>query len=65
MRRGATLHLSYGRACEWWGLSNGWSVPADVAAILIARPDVQAVGDTLFSNTRSQTWRYCGSHKGD
>jgi hypothetical protein len=34
-------------------------------AILIARPDVQAVGDTLFSNTRSQTWRYCGSHKGD
>ena len=42
-----------------------WTVPPDVAAILIARPDIVAVGDTLFSNTRSQTWRYLDSHNGD
>ena len=65
MRRGAALHLSYTPAREWWGLSNGLAVPPDVAAILIARPDVVAVGDTLFSNTRSQTWRHLGSHNGD
>ena len=39
-------------------LSTGWTVSPDVAAILIARPDIQAVGDTLFPNTKSQTWRY-------
>ena len=35
----------------------------DVAANLIARPDIQAVGDTLFSNTKSQGWEYLKPQK--
>ena len=30
--------------------------------ILIARPDIQAVGDTLFPALKSQTWRYASTH---
>jgi hypothetical protein len=44
-------------------MSNGWIVPKDVAANLIARPDIQAVGDTLFSNTKSQGWEYLKPQK--
>ena len=63
MRRGASLNLTYGPGREWWTLSNGQSVAADVAANLIARPDIQAVGDTLFPNTKSQTWEYLKPQK--
>ena len=38
MRAGATLHLQYEPSREWWLLSNGWTVPADVAAIVINHP---------------------------
>ena len=58
MRAGATLHLQYEPSREWWILSNGWTVPPDVAAIVINHPGVAAVGDALFPNTRSQTWRF-------
>jgi hypothetical protein len=64
MRRGATMHLAYGGR-EWWTLSTGQTVPREVAVVLIARPDIQAVGDTLFASTKSQTWRYLDLHKGD
>ncbi len=52
MRRGATLHLTHGPAREWWVLSNGWTVSPDVAATLIARPDIQPSA-TRCSTTRS------------
>ena len=52
MRAGATLHLQYEPSREWWNLSNGWTVPADVAAIVINHPCVASVGDTLFPDTR-------------
>ena len=64
MRAGAILHLQYGPTRERWTLSTGWTVPEDVAATLIARPDIQTVGDTLFPNTRSQTWRYATTQEG-
>jgi hypothetical protein len=63
MRRGATLHLTFGSGREWWILSTGWTVPPDVAAILIGRSEIQAVGDALFPN-QSQTWRYATTQDG-
>ena len=55
--------LEHGSSREGWVMSNGWIVPKDVAANLIARPDIQAVGDTLFSNTKSQSWEYLKPQK--
>ena len=58
MRRdGASLHLSYEHGRALWRLSTGQFVrPA--AAVLIASPNVIAVGDSLFPDVPSQTWRY-------
>ena len=58
MRRGASLNLTYGQGREWWTLSNGQFVAAGVAAILIARPDIEVVSDTLIPNARAQTWHF-------
>lgn len=63
MRHGATLHLQFGPTKAWWVLSCGWALSPDIAEILIARPEVQAVGDTLFPGTRSQTWRFIESRE--
>ena len=65
MRRGATLHLEFGRHGEWWGLSNGRHVSADVAALLINHPNVIGVGDSLFAGVRCQTYRYSQGENDD
>jgi hypothetical protein len=60
MRRdGAALHLSYERGRALWGLSTGQFVRPDVAAVLIASPNIATVGDSLFPDVvASQTWRF-------
>jgi hypothetical protein len=60
MRRdGAALHLSYERGRALWRLSTGQFVRPDVAAVLIASPNVIAVGDSLFPDlVAGQTWRF-------
>jgi hypothetical protein len=58
MRAGGTLHLQFGPTREWWVLSNGWIVTPEVAAIVIKRPNIVAVGAGLFRNSLGQTWRY-------
>lgn len=65
LRAGATLHLQHGVNRPWWILSTGQLVSEDVAAILIARPEIQAVGDGLFHDLPGQTWRYVESREQD
>ena len=63
MKAGACLRLEYGPDCRFCRLSNGWVVPEHIAAVLIRRPDVVAVGDALFPG-HSQTWRYTPTEGG-
>ena len=52
------LHLQYERGRALWRLSSGPFVPADIAAIVITKTCVVPVGDTLFNDLPSQTWRF-------
>jgi hypothetical protein len=57
MRGGAALHCHYQNGRQLWWLSSGPFVSADVAA----KTDLVApVGDALFADVPSQTWRWCG-----
>jgi hypothetical protein len=64
MRRGESLHLEYrggGRPC--WSLSNGRTVSAEVASILINSASVVPAGDALFSDLPGQSWKLLGGHQ--
>ena len=61
MRDGAALHFDQSAACPHWWLSDGTTVETPVAQIIIGRCDVVAVGDVLFDDFTSQTWRYAGT----
>jgi len=50
--------LHYERSGPVWLLTLCGTVPADVAAIVIAHPNIAGVGDCLFANGPSQTWRW-------
>jgi hypothetical protein len=58
MKRGASLHLQHANGRALWSLSTGVFITSEVAALIIARPEVVAVGDGLFRNVPGQTWRY-------
>ena len=58
MKRGASLYLQHTNGRALWSLSTGVFLTAEVAALVIARPEVVAVGDGLFRNIPGQTWRY-------
>jgi hypothetical protein len=58
MKRGEALHMErrwYGPA---WCLTGGRYVPDEVAKIVIQNVNVAPVGDALFANVPSQTWRW-------
>jgi hypothetical protein len=58
MERGEALlleHRWFGRA---WCLSGGQRVDDEVAKIVVQDHNVVGVGDSLFGNTPSQTWRW-------
>jgi hypothetical protein len=58
MRRGECLileHRWYGRC---WCLSGGTHIDDDVAKIVVKNQHVAGVGDSLFKDTPSQTWRW-------
>ena len=59
MRFGQILQMEYCETGPRWRLSGGSKVKNDVARLVIANPKVVGDGDTLFSNTASQTWRIC------
>jgi hypothetical protein len=58
MRAGATLHLQHAKAGPQWALSNGRRVANDIAQLVIASASVVGVGDSLFNDAASQTWRW-------
>ena len=58
MRDGATLHLEFYETGPKWRMSNGRYVTDAVARIVITNERVAGVGDTLFADGTSQTWRY-------
>jgi hypothetical protein len=62
MLGGASLRLDRSRGSRW-SLSDGRPVENAVAREVIADPDVIAVGDTLFAETLSQTFRHVGAKK--
>jgi hypothetical protein len=57
MQAGAALHLHYEQGQSLWRLSSGSVVPAGVALIVITQDIVAPVGDALFHDVPSQTWR--------
>jgi hypothetical protein len=56
---GEALRLTYTRTGPEWSLwpSGEW-VAREAAELVIARPDVAGVGDSLFAGVRSQTFRF-------
>jgi hypothetical protein len=58
MRSGQTLRLHYTTTKQRWFLSNGREVTEQTALRAIANIHVVPVGDTLFADTFSQTYRY-------
>jgi hypothetical protein len=59
MFEGQCLRLSFDRRRgSTWQLSpSGKVVPSEVAAVVIADPDVASTGDGLFADGPAQTWR--------
>jgi hypothetical protein len=58
MRGGAVLHLQYLHGKPDWWLSRGQHVEPDVAAAVIANPQVVAVGTALFDGLLGQAFRF-------
>jgi hypothetical protein len=59
MRGGQQLHLEYRQTGPRWSLSNGRSVLADAARIVIANPEIMAEADSLFPGiSAAQTFIY-------
>jgi hypothetical protein len=55
--RGLVLTLTYHNGTPHWRLGN-LHVENGAAELVINHPEIVGVGDTLFQNTRSQTFRY-------
>jgi hypothetical protein len=58
MKDGAALHLCLDRGAIRWWLSSGQSVDPAVAQALVRHTAVVGVGDALFGDVASQTYRY-------
>jgi hypothetical protein len=57
MKAGAALHLCLDRGTACWWLSTGRCVDAAVARIVVRNAAVVGVGDPLFGDVASQTYR--------
>jgi hypothetical protein len=60
--RGATLHLQFSSGSPLWSLSDGSSVTAEVAALLLNSVGIEPVGCALFPGMPAQTWRYANDN---
>ena len=58
MRAGQSLHLQHRNGNALWSLSDGRSVTADVAALVISHARVEPADAALFSDLPGQTWRH-------
>jgi hypothetical protein len=62
MERGAALHLQHSSSGPIWTLTNGEHVTNSVARLVVASSSIIAVGDALFRDVRSQTYRWWNSN---
>jgi hypothetical protein len=60
MRAGECLILEHRWFGRCWSLTNGEPVDDEVAKAVVRSPRVVGVGDSLFKNCPSQTWRWVG-----
>ena len=58
MRAGASLQLEFYRTGPKWRMSSGQYVNDEIARIVITDKHVIGVGDALFADDLSQTWRF-------
>jgi hypothetical protein len=58
MQRGAALRLQFTPTRPRWSLSNGSRVKGEVANLVIASSSAVGIGDALFEDAPSQTWRW-------
>jgi hypothetical protein len=61
MRAGASLRCTHRSSSTQWTLSSGFEVSTSVANLVINRPDIVGVGDSLFGVEFSQTFRHVES----
>jgi hypothetical protein len=61
MQRGEALLLEYRWYGRVWCLSGGRHITDEIAKIVIQSARVTSVGDALFSDVPSQTWRWVES----
>jgi hypothetical protein len=57
-----TLHLQYIKGRAVWSLTDGTAITAQLAELVIQRPEVVPVGDALFEDAPPQT--YCLAPRG-
>jgi len=67
MECGATLHMYFAKSGPVWFLSDGTTVPCNIAEIVTNNPNIAGIGDSLFPHFAdvSQTFRYVDSYKGE
>jgi hypothetical protein len=58
MKKGEALHRHHSWYGPAWFLTRGQSVPTEVAQAVISNKNIADVGDGLFANGPSQTWRW-------
>jgi hypothetical protein len=59
IRIAQSLHLQFDhRRGPLWSLTNGTRIADEIARLVITNANVTSVGDTLFHNLPSQTYRY-------
>jgi hypothetical protein len=59
MEHGAALHLHFQNGRAIWRLSTGAFITTEIADAMIQNARVVGVGDSLFPDYPSQTWRFC------
>jgi hypothetical protein len=59
-----SLHCSYEPAGAHWSLSDGRPVQRGIAELVTVATDIVSVGDGLFRNMPSQTYRFISSSHG-
>jgi hypothetical protein len=55
---GKTLHLQFSDGGPLWSLSDGSSVTADVAALILNHACIEPTSHVLFPGVPAQTWSF-------
>ena len=58
LRAGKSLHLQFGDSGPLWTLSDGSTVTAEVASLLLNHACIEPTSHVLFPGMPAQTWSY-------